>query len=74
MWPAPPCGTVGRRYSRQDEQGTPFGVTIDSDTLEDGTVTVRDRDTMEQDRVAPDQLVAFLNDRIRAWTPRTSEA
>jgi glycyl-tRNA synthetase len=67
-------GTVGRRYSRQDEAGTPFSVTIDSQTLEDGTVTVRDRDTMTQDRVAPEQLATFLDDRIRAWTPRTSEA
>lgn len=67
-------GTVGRRYSRQDEAGTPFAVTIDSQTLEDGTVTVRDRDTMAQDRVAPEALAAFLDERIRAWTPRASEA
>ena len=57
-------GTVGKRYSRQDEAGTPFGVTVDSQTLEDGTVTVRDRDSMAQDRVAADGLRAWLGDRI----------
>ena len=60
-------GTVGKRYSRNDEVGTPFCVTIDSDTLTDGTVTVRDRDTMQQDRVPQDQLVAFLANRINTW-------
>ena len=60
-------GTVGKRYSRNDEVGTPFCVTVDSDTLADGSVTVRDRDTMAQDRVAPDQLVQFLRDRIKNY-------
>ncbi len=53
-------GTIGRRYRRQDEAGTPFGVTIDFDTLEDATVTVRDRDSMKQERVA----LAELSDRF----------
>ncbi len=61
-------GTVGKRYARLDEIGTPFCVTIDSDTLSDGTVTVRDRDTMAQDRVASDQLEAFLAERVRTWS------
>ena len=55
---------IGRRYRRQDEVGTPFCVTIDFDTLEDGAVTVRDRDTMSQDRVGIDALVGYLTDRL----------
>jgi glycyl-tRNA synthetase len=57
-------GSIGRRYRRQDEAGTPFGVTVDGQTLEDQTVTVRDRDTLRQDRVAADQLVAYLQARL----------
>ena len=57
-------GSIGRRYRRQDEIGTPFGITIDSQTLQDGTVTVRDRDTMEQVRVAADRLVAFIREKL----------
>lgn len=53
-------GNVGKRYRRQDEIGTPYCVTIDFQTLEDGTVTVRDRDTTEQKRVAIDQLVSQI--------------
>lgn len=49
-------GSIGKRYRRQDEIGTPYCVTVDYDTLEDGTVTVRDRDTMEQTRVHRDKL------------------
>jgi glycyl-tRNA synthetase len=55
---------IGRRYRRQDELGTPFCVTIDFDTLEDRAVTVRERDSMEQDRVPIDDLVPYLNDRL----------
>ena len=54
----------GKRYRRQDELGTPYCVTIDFDTLEDQAVTVRDRDTMEQDRVSIDRLVEYLSDRL----------
>jgi glycyl-tRNA synthetase len=57
-------GAVGRRYRRQDEAGTPFCVTVDGQTNEDGTVTVRDRDSMEQVRVPADGLVAWLTDRL----------
>jgi glycyl-tRNA synthetase len=57
-------GSIGRRYRRQDEIGTPFGITIDSQTMQDGTVTVRDRDTMEQVRVAADRLVAFIREKL----------
>jgi glycyl-tRNA synthetase len=57
-------GSIGRRYRRQDEIGTPYGITIDSQTAEDGTVTVRDRDTMEQVRVSSDKLVEFIRDKL----------
>src|SRR3954449_3767042 len=59
-------GSIGKRYRRQDEIGTPFGVTIDHQTLEDRTVTVRDRDTLAQDRVAIDDLVGELERRLDA--------
>ncbi len=54
------AGSIGRRYRRQDEVGTPLGVTVDYDTLKDGTVTLRDRDTMEQERVRIDDLLAIV--------------
>lgn len=57
-------GAIGRRYRRQDEIGTPYGVTIDFDTLEDNTVTVRDRDTMLQQRVHLDELTAWLAEKL----------
>ena len=57
-------GAIGRRYRRQDEAGTPFCITIDSQTLQDKTVTVRDRDTMVQDRVPAQSLPAELKERI----------
>jgi len=60
-------GAIGRRYRRQDEVGTPWCVTVDGDTLEDGTVTLRDRDSMEQVRVHADELVGELHRRIAAW-------
>jgi glycyl-tRNA synthetase len=56
--------SIGRRYARQDEIGTPFCVTIDFDTLNDRAVTIRDRDTMCQIRVAIDELVSALRDKI----------
>ena len=55
---------IGRRYRRQDELGTPYCVTVDFDSLEDGAVTVRERDSMEQDRVAVGELVAHLHERL----------
>jgi glycyl-tRNA synthetase len=56
--------SIGRRYRRQDEIGTPFCVTVDFDSLEDGAATVRDRDTMSQDRVSMDQIEPFLAERL----------
>lgn len=57
-------GAVGRRYRRQDEAGTPFCITIDSQTLEDNTVTVRERDTMTQERISADAVLQYLQDRV----------
>ncbi|MEA3249089.1 MAG: glycine--tRNA ligase [Patescibacteria group bacterium] len=57
-------GSIGRRYRRQDEIGTPFCITVDFDTAEDKKVTVRDRDTMKQDRVAIEDLNDMLAERI----------
>jgi glycyl-tRNA synthetase len=59
-------GSIGRRYRRQDEAGTPFGITIDGQSTQDGTVTVRDRDTLKQERVASDRLVSYLAERLKA--------
>ncbi|WP_268962918.1 glycine--tRNA ligase [Rhabdothermincola sediminis] len=56
---------IGRRYRRQDELGTPFCVTVDFETLDDRAVTVRERDSMHQDRVAIDRLVGYLHERLR---------
>jgi glycyl-tRNA synthetase len=58
------AGSIGRRYRRQDEIGTPFGVTIDHQTMDDDTVTLRDRDSTTQDRVKIDALVDELSRRI----------
>ena len=58
------AGAIGRRYRRQDEVGTPFCITLDFDTLEDHAVTVRDRDSMAQERVALDQAETYLADRL----------
>jgi glycyl-tRNA synthetase len=55
---------IGRRYRRQDELGTPFCVTVDFDSLEDGAVTVRERDSMEQERVPIVELVDYLRPRL----------
>jgi len=57
-------GAIGRRYRRQDEAGTPFCITVDGQTLQDQTVTVRERDSMEQVRVATDQLLNHLRERL----------
>jgi glycyl-tRNA synthetase len=62
-------GSIGKRYRRQDEIGTPWGVTVDHQTLEDRTVTLRDRDTLEQVRFPIDELGDELERRLRApWT------
>jgi glycyl-tRNA synthetase len=57
-------GNIGKRYRRQDEIGTPYCVTVDFETLEDDAVTVRDRDTGEQERVKISELVELLNQRL----------
>ncbi len=58
------AGSIGRRYRRQDEAGTPFALTIDGQTLEDRTVTVRDRDTLAQERIGIDHVVDWVRQRI----------
>jgi len=58
------AGSIGKRYRRQDEVGTPFGITIDSQSTQDGTVTVRDRDTLAQDRVDATQLRGYLSAKL----------
>ena len=57
-------GAVGRRYRRQDEAGTPFCITVDGETLKDNTVTVRDRDSMEQERINCDRLRQYLQEKL----------
>ncbi|MCZ6534027.1 MAG: glycine--tRNA ligase [SAR324 cluster bacterium] len=58
------AGSIGRRYRRQDEAGTPFCVTLDFESLEDQAVTVRERDAMTQERIPMDKLAAYLNERL----------
>ena len=57
-------GSIGKRYRRQDEIGTPLCVTVDFETLEDGCVTVRDRDTMQQERISISELKAYISEKI----------
>jgi len=57
-------GAIGKRYRRQDELGTPYCITIDFDTLENNTVTLRDRDSMQQERVEISQLIAILSQKL----------
>jgi glycyl-tRNA synthetase len=57
-------GSIGKRYRRQDEVGTPFCVTVDTDSVKDGTVTIRDRDTLKQDRISADALLGYLTERL----------
>ncbi len=56
--------TIGKRYRRQDAVGTPYCITVDHDTLSDGTVTLRDRDTMEQQRVSIEQLRSLIEEKV----------
>ena len=58
------AGSIGKRYRREDEIGTPYCITVDFDTLEDESVTVRDRDTMEQIRIKIDELEAWLQEKV----------
>lgn len=59
-------GAVGRRYRRQDEAGTPFCITVDGQSLQDDTVTIRDRDTLKQDRISIDECLAAIRERIQS--------
>jgi len=59
-------GAIGRRYRRMDEAGTPFGVTVDGDTVSGGTVTVRHRDSMQQERVGLDQVAGYIKEKLGA--------
>jgi glycyl-tRNA synthetase len=58
------AGAIGRRYRRQDEIGTPYCITIDFETLDDNAVTIRDRDTMAQERISIDQVESWLAPRL----------
>ncbi len=59
-------GAIGRRYRRQDEVGTPYCLTVDGQTMQDGTVTLRDRDTLQQERIAADRVADLIRERIGA--------
>ena len=61
-------GSIGKRYRRQDEAGTPFCVTVDFDGLDDNTVTIRYRDDMKQDRVSADKITEVIRDEIKSWS------
>ena len=58
------AGSIGRRYRRQDEVGTPFGVTVDHQTMQDNTVTLRERDSTQQVRLPIDRLIPELSSRM----------
>ena len=63
------AGSIGRRYRRQDEIGTPLCVTVDHQTMTDDTVTLRDRDSMEQQRLPISELLAVVKDKIAPPVP-----
>ena len=58
------AAAIGKRYRRMDEAGTPYCFTIDGDTLKDGTVTVRERDKMTQERISEEKVGAFLEEKL----------
>ena len=58
-------GSIGKRYRREDEIGTPFSICVDFDTAEDKSVTIRDRDTMEQVRVPITEVRSYIEERLR---------
>src|SRR5581483_6410114 len=65
------AASIGKRYRRQDEIGTPWALTIDHQTLDDGTITIRDRDTLAQDRIPLEGAPALVRDRLaKPWSPR----
>ena len=57
-------GSIGKRYYRQDEAGTPYGITVDHQTMEDNTVTLRHRDTQKQDRIAIDYILNIIQSSL----------
>jgi glycyl-tRNA synthetase len=57
---------IGRRYRRQDAIGTPYCITVDHQTLEDSTVTIRERDSMKQDRISIEEIPSIIRERIRS--------
>jgi glycyl-tRNA synthetase len=57
-------GAVGRRYRRQDEVGTPYCITVDSQTLQDDTVTIRNRDSMQQERISAGQILTYVREKL----------
>ncbi|MEX0771415.1 MAG: glycine--tRNA ligase [Balneolaceae bacterium] len=66
-------GSIGKRYRRQDEAGTPFCITVDFDGLEDQTVTLRYRDSMEQDRIPADKVGEVIREKMKNWKQDNSE-
>ena len=59
------AGSIGKRYRRQDAIGTPFSLTVDDNTIDNGTVTIRDRDTMEQVTLKLDEVIPYIEERIK---------
>ena len=59
------AGSIGKRYRRQDAVGTPFSITVDDETINNGTVTVRDRDTMEQVVIKVDEIKDYIEEKIK---------
>jgi len=57
-------GSIGKRYYREDEAGTPFGITVDHQTMDDGTVTIRYRDTQKQDRHSVENILKIIQDSL----------
>jgi len=57
-------GNIGKRYASQDEIGTPWCITVDFQSLEDGTVTIRDRDSTKQERVGVDKIAGYIEDKL----------
>ena len=62
-------GAIGRRYRRMDEIGTPFCITVDHESLENGTVTIRHRDSMQQERLPKENVLSYLFDHMNTWSP-----
>jgi glycyl-tRNA synthetase len=60
-------GSIGRRYRRQDEAGTPYCITVDNETFENDTVTIRSRDSMAQERISASSILAYLDDRLKSF-------